>query len=93
MDYGDYVRVTGYDGIAFYFCGHPTVTREVWIDDDQDENGGFCLEEEDIKENEAIVVMVGDDREHIVEIDALSPLDLTEFCTSCGQIGCGHSNL
>jgi hypothetical protein len=36
-----------------------------------------------------IVVMVGDDRKHEVDIDDLAPLKSDEYCQDCGQIGCG----
>lgn len=38
--------------------------------------------------NQAVVVMVGDDYEHTVDLDSISRLDEDEFCGSCGQIGC-----
>lgn len=37
--------------------------------------------------------MVGDNRVYLVEPKDLTPLKDAEFCTSCGQIGCGHSNV
>jgi uncharacterized protein YlxP (DUF503 family) len=35
-------------------------------------------------------VMVGDDREHIVDIDDLTELGELDYCAECGQIGCAH---
>lgn len=35
-----------------------------------------------------VAVMVGDNREHIVDPDDLSVIDEDEFCGCCGQIGC-----
>lgn len=37
-----------------------------------------------------IAVMVGDDREHEVWIGDLTPLDDDDYCSVCGQTGCGH---
>jgi len=39
-------------------------------------------------EDQAVVVMVGDDYEHTVDLESLSPLDEDAFCSSCGQVGC-----
>ena len=36
-----------------------------------------------------IYVMVGDDREHHVDLHDVSPLKDDEFCGECGQVGCG----
>lgn len=35
-------------------------------------------------------VMVGDDRVHIVDPDDLTEIDEDDYCSGCGQIGCGH---
>jgi len=37
------------------------------------------------------VVMVGDDRVHVVDPDELEKIEDHEYCHDCGQIGC-HSN-
>ena len=36
------------------------------------------------------VVMVGDDREHVVFRDDLRAIDDLDYCLQCGQIGCAH---
>lgn len=36
------------------------------------------------------VVMVGDDREHVVDADDCTPLEDGRYCTTCGQIGCHY---
>jgi hypothetical protein len=36
------------------------------------------------------VVMVGDDREHIVDPADLIVIDDEDYCHSCGQLGCTH---
>lgn len=36
------------------------------------------------------VVMIGDDREHLVEADTLTPLPPDGYCRGCGQVGCTH---
>lgn len=70
--------VDGYSGIAFWYAG-PQLRWfdqiDSWDDDTMEETGM------------AIMVMVGDDREHIID-----PADVTliegEVC-SCGQTACG----
>jgi len=34
------------------------------------------------------VVMIGDDAEHLVDLEGLTELDEEGYCCSCGQIGC-----
>ena len=41
-----------------------------------------------VDEDHTIVVMVGDDQEHIVATVNLDPLDDDDYCSGCGQIGC-----
>jgi len=36
----------------------------------------------------AIVIMVGDDREHDVDVSDLVPISDSDYCRECGQIGC-----
>lgn len=38
-----------------------------------------------------IAVMVGDDRRHIVDKSDLTEIDEEDYCSDCGQIGCGWS--
>lgn len=42
---------------------------------------------------EAEVVMVGDDKVHIVNRAQCTPLKRKEFCGVCGQMGCKHDGL
>ena len=36
-----------------------------------------------------IVVMVGDDYKHHVDMDDVHEIDDDDYCSGCGQIGCG----
>lgn len=36
------------------------------------------------------VVMVGDDHEHVVPLEDVTPLDDLAYCAECGQLGCEH---
>lgn len=74
-DLRGHFAVAGYNGIAFFVRGYAQTMDEFdKVDDPQ-----FV-----------VAVMVGDDREHIVDIDDLTPIDEENFCAECGQIGCFH---
>lgn len=74
---GERVRVAGSPGIAFY------VHRFETQPDDDTEWTGIEPETGMVE-----VVMVGDDRVHVVDPNDLSPLEDDEYCPECGQIGC-----
>lgn len=76
---GDAVKVLGYEGIAFRVDGFPE-----WKGPDYDWTGLVWTHP-----HRRLVHMVGDDREYDVHIDELTSLDEAEFCSGCGQIGCG----
>jgi hypothetical protein len=38
--------------------------------------------------DQVIAVMVGDDREHIVDVSDLTEIDPDAYCSGCGQVGC-----
>ena len=76
---GDAVTVLGYEGIAFRVEGLP-----VWRGPDYEWSGIFYQHP-----NRRLVHMVGDDRTFDVHVDELTPLDEDDFCSGCGQIGCG----
>jgi hypothetical protein len=78
---GDTVRVRGWPGVAFTFL---RFNKTVIADEDGDE----VTTTEDL--DRAVVVMVGDDKRHTVDIDDLSPLPRAAYCGECGQIGCCH---
>ena len=83
---GTRLTVDGYRGIAFYVHEYPIVeSTEEWDDEFECE---VLVETEDF--DWAVMVMVGDDREHIIDISDLTPLDDDEYCRECGQIGCAH---
>lgn len=55
--------------------------EECWSD-----YGSELIDDEDW----VIVVWVGDDTEHAVEVSQLTKIDDESYCGACGQIGCGH---
>lgn len=96
LDYDTRYRVAGWKGIAFRFAGFPTrweptttlvedpETGETW---EADTGEGEHVEQ-DASCGRVLVVMVGDDKRHEVDVGDLSPLADGEFCGCCGQIGC-----
>lgn len=83
---GDHVRSTRFPGVALWFVGHPQ--RLVYDPMGYDPWDGEPEREPDT--TMALVRMVGDDRDHEVGLDTLTPLPEDDFCGGCGQIGCAH---
>jgi hypothetical protein len=93
---GDTVSVAGYRGIAFYVRGPERVFEpDTYLCTDPNSGEEY---EEYSGEGEWIdgdgsrlrVVMVGDDREHIVDATDCTPISKKDYCPECGQMGCGH---
>ena len=72
--------VAGYGGVAFYI--HRAETRP---DGDTEWTG---LEQ---PTGMVEMVMVGDDRIHIIDPDDITPIADEDYCSGCGQTGCGWS--
>lgn len=88
--------VAGYSGIAFYLTGYATDLQEIivplceHIDEAHDDDCEYITECEEITRDDMVIaVMVGDDRKHTIDVDDLTKLDDDEYCSSCGQVGCG----
>lgn len=77
LDSEQHYTVSGYSGIAFYYAGDETKP-----DADTEWTG--------IEEPTGMVkmVMVGDDREHIIDPADCTVIPEEAYCSSCGQIGC-----
>lgn len=56
-------------------------------------DGSCNSPEEIVNESLVVAVMVGDDREHIVDVSDLTILADEDYCHECGQIGCGHDGI
>lgn len=69
----DAYSVLGYKGIAFCVLGWEVKSTE----DEGDRTGNL------------VMVMIGDDRHHSIDPDDISPLNDEDYCSTCGQIGCG----
>lgn len=89
--------VKGWKGIAFRIYGFPKRWEpETAIIPDHDTGEDVEIEtgegewiEQDESCGRVLVVMVGDDRRHEVDVEDLTPLAEDAYCGSCGQIGCG----
>lgn len=73
--------VEGYRGIAFYCVGYEMIR-------DVDENGDWWSGIEYENRDRVRMIMVGDDRVHIVDVSDCTPIKEDEYCPECGQIGC-----
>lgn len=61
--------------------------RGEWIDSSNPDDGEWI---ENPNSNWCFVIMIGDDREHLVEYDDLTKINDDDYCINCGQIGCSH---
>lgn len=76
-------------------CGNPAHVYDYDEDDEQDRTGTHGPECYLYNEPELVpdltrvrAVMVGDDREHIVDTDDLTEIPEDGYCSGCGQTGC-----
>lgn len=94
-------RVRGY-GCAFRAVRHPERTNDaepflICEEKDHDHDGEcYAIDDEPYTYEDTdrvIVVMIGDDREHEVDREDLTPLPADDYCAECGQIGCTHDGI
>ncbi len=99
LDLDAYYTVKGYRGMAFAVVGYATkyVEGETILDCENpncEHTSSWCwyeLEGEEVPDYTTVrAIMVGDDREHFVALEDLTPIAEDDFCHGCGQIGCGH---
>lgn len=100
LDFDARYKVSGYGGIAFWLKRYSTTEEYegdylICEDEDCDHSlGELCWTEGDTSIvtdlDWVIAVMVGDDREHLVEVGELTVIADEDYCHECGQIGCTH---
>jgi hypothetical protein len=73
----DRYRVAHYPGVAFWYAGPQIELYDDGGDEPAERQTGMAL-----------MVMVGDDRRHVVDPEDVSPLAEEDYCHSCGQVGC-----
>lgn len=101
LDFSARYRVEGWGGVAFYARRYASTDQYegdllLCADDDCDHAlSALCWAEGDTSEivdyERVVMVMVGDNRERLIEVDELTVLDEHDYCTECGQIGCAVS--
>jgi hypothetical protein len=69
--------VAGYRGVAFWFHSVEQVADEDTAWTGQRVDTGMVR-----------MVMVGDDRQHVIDPDDVTALDADAYCHVCGQVGC-----
>lgn len=94
LDDGIAYRLDGQPGIAFRVLGpalvwEPATTLAVGPNGEEEEvempgEGDWTDDPDRVR-----VVMLGDDREQVVDVADLTPLAEGDYCNGCGQIGCG----
>ncbi len=85
-------------GVAFYLKGYATRQEPIMIlDYDEDDQKEYRVESGDYEEvevdDEVIAIMVGDDREFVVDVEDLILISDEDYCSGCGQIGCAHGRI
>jgi len=89
--------VAGYRGIAFYCYGLDEQEQQgedfLLCEDDECDHGlsEMCWlagEWEMVETGMVVMVMVGDDRKHIVDPDDVTLIAEEDYCSGCGQVGC-----
>lgn len=78
----DAYRTNDYNGVAWYVLGWETEPTEDTEWDGIEERTG-----------RVVLVMVGDDRHFVYDLEDITPLEREDYCGECGQIGCGHDGL
>lgn len=94
-------KIDGYDGVAFYIYQWTQkavpVSSHIEIAGEEDYTNSYAVEEvidewewvDDPDSEMMEVCMVGDDHVHTVDISEMTLIDDDEYCSNCGQIGCG----
>lgn len=82
LDFDARYRIESMPGVAFWLKGYaqipdgfPDYAMADYVDDP----------------DRVVAVMVGDDREHTIDVSELTKISEDDYCPGCGQIGCGHS--
>ncbi len=80
--YPDAVQIDGHDGIAWHVLGFQTEP-----DEDTEWSG------EEVQTGQLVCMMVGDDNHWLFDPSDIKKLAREDYCSECGQIGCGHDGL
>jgi len=98
IDFDSYYSHPRFSGVALRVVGYPRKWEPYTaLVTDEDGNEHECDTDEgewvdDIDSGRVLVVMVGDDHKHTVDVSDLTKINEDDFCDGCGQIGCGHGS-
>ncbi len=90
--HADGLLVRGHRGVAFYALGHPVHEGQEWVED-LERRDGCWVDTDAVDAAQLVVVMVGDDEPHLIDVEEATVLAREAFCSSCGQVGCTHDGL
>lgn len=80
FDFTKAYKVDGWSGIAWRADEHAEENLADWSDDEP-------IWERD--ETRVVCHMIGDDRPFTFGVDELTAINDEDYCSGCGQIGCG----
>ncbi len=89
--------IDGWRGVAFRFVRYQQrwepylyseIDPETGDETDVESYEGEWVEDPTL--GKAVMVMVGDDKEHLECVEDIEELDDLDYCLECGQIGCTH---
>ena len=84
FDFKATYTVEGYRGIAWYAWRYATIREPIEFED------GTVEDWEEIEDPSRVVCsMIGDDRKFEFPTEELTPIAREDYCSECGQIGCG----
>jgi hypothetical protein len=90
FDFAPAYKVAGQEGIAWRVTSY---AKEDCLVEDyfEDEDGVVSYAEwEEVEDRSRVIAhMIGDDSNWTFDITDLTPLEDDEYCSSCGQVGCG----
>ena len=95
FDFKPAYKVAGHGGVAWRVTAFVTEDRQVETEYDPridgiDEDPYIEVDyEEVIDESRVVAHMIGDDSDWTFDVTDLTPLADDEYCSSCGQVGCG----
>lgn len=100
LDFTARYRISGWGGVAWRAVRYSTSNEyegdQLICEDEECDHqlSEMCWAEGDwstVTDHDwVVVIMVGDDREFTHEVTDLELLTDDEYCSGCGQIGCGH---
>lgn len=78
-EYSGAYMVKGWRGVAWRVRGWQTEP-----DEDTEWSG------DENRTGQLVIVMIGDDSQHLVDPEDVQKIERAEYCGECGQIGCSH---